>query len=159
MNPSIKRIHLIAASLLLATAAESVVKEPEVRQEKIELAAKLLAKKPVLLGEEMIELAGNPFKAEEKPVIVVEEEVVEVVVEEEIPAAELIPLLAENVNPTGIFSIGGECYLMFKEDKVKSGEVVPVMYKNKEYNLEITNVLRNGYNLRFQDAELEIKLK
>jgi len=42
---------------------------------------------------------------------------------------------------------------------VKSGEVVPVMYKNKRYNLEITDVLRNGYNLRFRDAELEVKLK
>jgi len=158
MNPSIKSICLIAASSLLATTAVAVVKEAEIRQETIEIAVKLLAKEPVLLDEEMIELAGNPFKAEERPIIVVVEEVEEVV-EEEISAAELIPLLAENVNPTGILSIGGEYYLMFKEDKVKSGGVVPVMYKNKQYNLEITNVLRNGYNLRFQDAELEIKLK
>ncbi|MAM92545.1 MAG: hypothetical protein CMI15_13900, partial [Opitutaceae bacterium] len=133
------------------------VKEPEHRQEKIELAARLLAKEPVLLGEEMIASVGDPFKTEEKPEVVAEE-VVEVA-EKEIPAAELIPLLAENVNPTGIFSIGGDCYLMFKEDKVKSGEIVPVVYNKKKYMLEITNVLRNGYNLRFQDAELEIKLK
>ena len=153
------RIHfLIAASLLLATAAESVVEEPEVRQEKIKLATKLLGKKPILLDESMIASAGNPFKAEERRVIVVVEEVEEIV-EEEIPAADLIPLLAVNVRPTGIFTIGGECYLMFKEDRVKSGEVVPVMYKNKRYNLEITHVLRNGYNLRFRDAELEVKLK
>ena len=157
MNPSIIRTFAVLASLFLATAGESVVKEPEHRQEKIELAARLLAKEPVLLGEEMIASVEDPFKTEEKPVVVAEE-VLEVA-EKEIPAAELIPLLAENVNPTGIFSIGGDCYLMFKEDKVKSGEIVPVVYNKKEYMLEITNVLRNGYNLRFQDAELEIKLK
>ena len=157
MNLTIKRIYTIFASLCLASAAEAVVKAPEVRQEKIALAAVLLDKSPDLLTEEVIASKGDPFKAIEKPVVVVEK--VEEVVEEEISAEELIPLLAENVTPTGIFSIGGEYYLMFKEDKVRAGGIVPVMYKNKEYNLEITNVLRNGYNLRFQDAELEIKLK
>ena len=157
MNQTIKWIGTIFASSLLATLAEAVVKTPEVRQEKIELAASLLARSPNVLTEEAIAAKGDPFEAEEMPVIIVEE--VEEVVDEKISAAELIPLLAESVAPTGIFSIGGEHYLVFKEDKVRAGEIVPVMYKNKEYNLEITNVLRNGYNLRFQDVELEIKLK
>ena len=157
MNQTIKRIVTIVASSLVATLAEAVVKTPEVRQEKIELAACLLAKSPNVLTEEAIVAKGNPFEAEEIPVVIVEE--VEKVVDEKMSAAELIPLLAESVVPTGIFAIGGEYYLMFKEDKVRAGEIMTVMYKNKEYNLEIPNVLRNGFNLRFQDAELEIKLK
>ena len=157
MNQTIKWIGTIVASSLLATLTEAVVKTPEVRQEKIELAASLLAKASDVLTEEVIASKGDPFKAEERPVIVVEE--VEEAAQEEIPAAELIPLLAEYVVPTGIFSIGDDYYLMFKEGKVKAGGIVPVMYKNREYHLEIMNVLRNGYNLRFQDAELEIKLK
>ena len=83
----------------------------------------------------------------------------EVIVDKNLPPHELIPLLAENVNPTGIFAIGGEYYLMFKEEKVKAGGVLPIMYQEKEYNLEIVSVFRNAYSLRLGDAELEIKLK
>ena len=157
MNSFLKQTFVIAGSLLVVSVGNSVVKAPEVRQEKIDLAIKILSKEPILLDEKLIASAGNPFEVEQKPAIVLEE--IEEVAAEEISAAELMPLLAESVNPTGIFAIGGEYYLMFKEDKVKSGGVIPVMHKGKEYDLEISHVLRNGYSLRFQDAELEVKLK
>ncbi len=133
----------------------SVVKEPEERKLKIERAAQLLSKQVVLPDEKFVAAIGDPFGVSK----VEEIEVVEEVVEEKVSAEELIPLLARNVNPTGIFTIGGEYYLMFKEDKVKSGEYIAVAYKDKEYNLEIVNVFRNAFSLRLEDAELEIKLK
>ncbi len=139
----------------IATTAYSVVKSPELRKEKIEIANRLLGKRVVLPDEKLLVSIGDPFDVSK------EEEVVEVVevVEEKVSAQDLIPLLADNVKPTGIFTIGGEYYLMFKEDKVKSGESISVAYKNKEYNLEIVKVLRNAYSLRLEDAEIEIKLK
>jgi len=138
----------------IATSGYSVVKEPEVRKAKIEIAKRLLSKRVVLPDEKLIVAIGDPFDVSKEVVEVVEE-----VVEEKVSAHELIPLLAKNVNPTGIFTIGGEYYLMFKEDKVKSGGTISVEYKNTEYNLEIVRVLRNAYSLRLEDAEIEIKLK
>lgn len=150
----------IIATILLAFLCGSinglsVVKEPEERQAKIELANRLLSKKVVLPDDDYIASIGDPFGVSPIEEVVAVEEVVE----EEVSAKDLIPLLAKNVNPTGVFTIGGEYYLMFKEDKVKAGETIAVVYKNKEYNLEIVNVLRNAFSLRLEDAELEIKLK
>ncbi len=134
---------------------EAVVKAAEERKEKIEIADKLLAKKVVLPEVEQIAKIGDPFGVAVAEIAAVEEGVVD----ESLAADELIPLLAKNVNPTDIFAIGEEYFLMFKEEKVKIGGIIPVLYKNKEYNLEITSVLRNAYSLRLEDAELEIKLK
>jgi hypothetical protein len=138
----------------IATSGYSVVKEPEVRKAKIEIAKRLLSKRVPLPDEKILVAIGDPFDVSKEVIEVVEE-----VVEEKVSAHELIPLLAKNVNPTGIFTIGGEYYLMFKEDKVKSGGTISVEYKNAEYNLEIVRVLRNAYSLRLEDAEIEIKLK
>ncbi len=152
----IRTYNIVSILLIIgfATTAYSVVKSPESRKEKIEIANRLLGKRVVLPDEKLLVAIGDPFDVSEEEVI----EVVEVV-EEKVSAQELIPLLADNVKPTGIFTIGGEYYLMFKEDKVKSGELISVAYKNKEYNLEIVKVLRNAYSLRLEDAEIEIKLK
>jgi len=150
------RISIIVwAALCGPSIGLSVVKEPEERQAKIKIANQLLSKKVVLPEDELIASIGDPFAVSPDEEVVVAEEVVE----EKVSAKELIPLLAKNVNPTGVFTIGGEYYLMFKEDKVKAGETIAVLYKNKEYNLKIVNVLRNAFSLRLEDAELEIKLK
>lgn len=138
----------------IATSGYSVVKEPEVRKAKIEIAKRLLSKRVALPDEKILVAIGDPFDVSKEVIEVVEE-----VVEEKVSAHELIPLLAENVNPTGILTIGGEYYLMFKEDKVKSGGTISVEYKKTKYNLEIVRVLRNAYSLRLEDAEIEIKLK
>ena len=138
----------------IATSGYSVVKEPEVRKAKIEIAKRHLSKRVALPDEKILVAIGDPFDVSKEVIEVVEE-----VVEEKVSAHELIPLLAENVNPTGILTIGGEYYLMFKEDKVKSGGTISVEYKKTKYKLEIVRVLRNAYSLRLEDAEIEIKLK
>jgi len=148
-----KYLSVLALILAFATISYSAVNSPEERKDKIELSKRLLDRKVVLLTEETITLVGDPFSVFLKVVEAI------VVVEESLSAQELMPILARNVKPTGIFAIGGEYYLMFKEMKIKSGGSVPVKYQNVEYNLEIVNVLRNGYSLRFGDAEVEIKLK
>lgn len=152
----LRSLSVLALILMSATISYSAVKSPEERKEKIELSEKLLDRKIVLLNEETIAVLGDPFSV--SPIVVEVEEVI-VEVEKNLSAQELMPVLAKSVNPTGIFSIGGEYYLMFKEMRVKSGGSVPVKYQDVEYNLEIVNVLRNGYSLRYGDAEVEIKLK
>ena len=154
MKFSTYKIVTILLMLGIATSGYSVVKEPEVRKAKIEIAKRLLSKRVALPDEKILVAIGDPFDVSKEVIEVVEE-----VVEEKVSAHELIPLLAGNVNPTGILTIGGEYYLMFKEDKVKSGGTISVEYKKTKYNLEIVRVLRNAYSLRLEDAEIEIKLK
>ncbi len=155
MKNSTYNFVLLACLLGFAASGYSVVKEPEVRKAKIEIANRLLSKGVALPAEELLVSIGDPFDVSKEEEI----EIVEEAVEEEISAEQLMPLLAKNVNPTGIFAIGGEYYLMFKEDKVKSGGSISVEYDKKEYNMEIVRVQRNAYSLRLEDAEIDIKLK
>ncbi len=142
---------------LIALGAESAVKSPEERQSKIGLAERLLDRNVELADEILLADLGNPFSVLVVEVVV--EEVVVEIVEETLSPQELIPLLANNVKPIGIIAVGGEYYLLLKNAKVKAGGSVPVMYQDVEYNLEIVNVLRSGYSLGFEGAEVEIKLK
>lgn len=153
LSKYLKSLSALALILAFVTIGYSAVKSPEERKEKIELSKRLLDRKVVLLNEETIALLGDPFSVSLKVVEAI------VVAEKSLSAQELMPILAKSVKPTGIFAIGEEYYLMFKESKVKSGGFVPVKYQNVEYNLEIVNVLLNRYSLRFGDAEVEIKLK
>ena len=154
MKFSTYKIVTILLMLGFAASGYSVVKEPEVRKAKIEIAKRLLSKRVALPDEKLLVAIGDPFDLSKEVIEVVEE-----VVEEKVSAHELIPMLAENVNPTGIFAVGGEYYLIFNQDKVKSGGAISIEYEKKKYNLEIVRVIRNAYSLRMEDAEIEIKLK
>ncbi len=152
---NIRIVCLLIASVALVHIGESAAKSPEERLAKIETAAKLLDRSVVVVGENTVAMIRDPFGLAPEPIEVVEE-VVEI---KELSPQELMPLLAKNVKPTGIFSTGGVYYLMFKEEKLTSGGIIPVVYQDKEYNLEIVSVVRNAFSLRFGDAELDIKLK
>jgi hypothetical protein len=141
----------------LTVSSQSAVKSPEERRSTIHLAEKLLDRSVSLAGKDLLENIGDPFAI--APVKVVEVTAPEKKVEKSLSPQELIPLLANGVKPNGIVEFGGEYYLLLRDTKVKSGGSVPVMYQNVEYNLEIVNVLRNGYSLGFEGAEVGIKLK
>lgn len=154
----IRKLGAFALVGLIALGAESAVKSPEERQSKIELAERLLDRHVELADESLLADLGNPFSVLVVKVVV-EEVVVEVVEETTLSPQELIPLLANDVKPIGIIAVGGEYYLLLKNSRVKAGDSVPVTYQDVEYNLEIVNVLRSGYALGFEGAEVEIKLK
>lgn len=153
----IRKLGAFALVGLIALGAESAVKSPEERQSKIELAERLLDGNVELADKSLLAELGNPFSALVVKIVV--EEVVVEIVEETLSPQELIPLLANNVKPIGIIAVGGEYYLLLKNSRVKAGDSVPVTYQDVEYNLEIVNVLRSGYALGFEGAEVEIKLK
>ena len=154
MKFSTYKIVTILLTLGIATSGYPVVKEPEVRKAKIEIAKRLLSKRVALPDEKLLVEIGDPFEFSKEVIEVVGE-----VVEEKVSAHELIPILAEYVNPIGIVAVWGEYYLIFNQDKVKPGGAISIEYKKKKYNLEIVRVIRNAYSLRFEDAEIEIKLK
>ena len=154
MKFSTYKIVTILLMLGFAASGYSVVKEPEVRKAKIEIAKRLLSKRVALPDEKLLVEIGDPFEFSKEVIEVVGE-----VVEEKVSAHELIPILAECVNPIGIVAVWGEYYLIFNQNKVKPGGAISIEYKKKKYNLEIVRVIRNAYSLRMEDAEIEIKLK
>lgn len=153
-----RRLGALSLVVLIALGAQSAVKSPEERQRKIELAERLLGRNVELTDESIRADLGNPFSALVVKVVL-EEIVVDVVEEATLSPQELIPLLANNVKPIGIVAVGGERYLLLKNLRVKAGDSVAVMYQDVEYNLEIVNVIRSGYTLGFEGAEVEVKLK
>jgi len=77
----------------------------------------------------------------------------------ELPPAELIRELAEQIHPTGVFSVNGDFYLILKEKRIKAGGYLPVRYLGREYNLLLSEVVRNAFTVKFGGEELQIKLK
>ena len=158
MNKSNQLLKSIGLAIAVAVPCIAAVNSPEERQSKIEAADKLLNSKVEIAGKDLLERIGDPFAA--LPVkIVVKKKAPKPVEKNTLTPQELIPLLANNVKPTGIVAVGGEYILLLPNGRVKSGNSIPVEYLGIEYNLEITSVLRNGYNLRFEGAEMKIKLK
>jgi len=72
---------------------------------------------------------------------------------------ELLPKLASQLKPTGIFAFGGEYYLVFKEKKVKAGSEVAVPYENNEYTVVISEISHARYTVSYGGSELQLKLK
>ncbi len=159
MNKRIPVLKLLTSVVLASAcvASHAAVKSPKERKEKIDLADKLLDREVKIAGDNLIAQIGNPFAELEIKIFI--EPKPEVKIKESLTPKELIPLLADNVKPTGIVNVGGEYILLLPDGRVKSGMKLPVEYLGRKYDLEIVNVLRNGYKFRFEDAEMEIKLK
>ena len=153
-KPLLKSLSLAVA---LSVPCLAAVKSPEERQSKLAAADKLLGAKVEVAEKETLKRIGDPFA--DLPVNVVIKKTPKPVQKNTLTPQELIPLLAKNVKPNGIAAVGGEYILLLPNSRAKSGSVIPVEYLGIEYNLEVTSVLRNGYNLRFKGAEMEIKLK
>jgi hypothetical protein len=68
---------------------------------------------------------------------------------------ELLEAMAPRIQPTGSFIIGGNPLLTFPGAKrVRVGDVLQVIYNEKEYELEVTAIDRTNFTLRFRGEEI-----
>ncbi len=151
-----KKLIVYGCSALALTSydALSAVLSGEERSVILDRGNSILNRKVLPLDSEEIDRIGNRFSAPSVPERV--EEVKEIITPES--ASEVLDILSKDVNPTGVFVLGGSYILMFKEKRVRVNETVRVAYNNKEYDLIVSKIQSNSFTLRYKDAELNIKL-
>ena len=88
--------------------------------------------------------------------IVMEEKKAEVVLE---TPEQIFPVISEEINPTGIFAINGEYYLMFKEKRLKAGDTIYVSHGEREYEVSLDRVSSKDYTISFRGITIQQKLK
>jgi len=60
---------------------------------------------------------------------------------------DLLALLAEQLNPTGTFVMGGEPILLFGQKKIKVGDKLPLSYEGAIYYVEIVEIKRISFTI------------
>lgn len=159
MNATFSRqlAAIVSAIWIMAPSADANIMSKEERAQAFELARSLVDRSVAPVEADRLALAPAPFSRNlgiEKAVAENPRSARSVV-----SPADLLPKLAHQLNPTGIFVFGGEYYLVFKEKKVKAGAAVAVPYENNEYTVVISDIRHTHYTVAYGGSELQLKLK
>lgn len=148
---------IVSAIWIMASAADANIMSKEERSQAFALARSLVDRSVKPVEADRLALAPAPFSKNLGIQKAVEEgpEATRVVA----APADLLPRLANQLKPTGIFVFGGEYYLVFKEKKVKAGAAVAVPYENNEYTVVISDIRHTHYTVTYGGSELQLKLK
>ena len=73
--------------------------------------------------------------------------------------ADLLEQIAAQINPTGSVTLGGEPYLLFTERRQKIGDKVTVSIDGIEYEVEIVNIDKSRFWLRYNNLETTRSIK
>lgn len=66
--------------------------------------------------------------------------------------SDLIKLLAEKLAPSGISVYNGETYMMFPGKRLRKGDIFVVTYDGRDFELEITDIQRTSFTLRYNNS-------
>lgn len=72
---------------------------------------------------------------------------------------ERLEQIAAQINPTGSVTLGGEPYLLFTEKRQKIGDKVTVSIDDVEYEVEIVNIDKSRFRLRYNNLETTRSIK
>lgn len=127
----------------------SDIEPPQKRAEAIELARKLLTVEPHIMSYE--ELAKkDPFNS--TPLVIEKEE--PAVRVEVLPDREVLAGVAPGINPSGTMQMGGKYILLFGQKMFKVGDVIPIVFRGSNYDIEISGIERTSFTLRLNKEEI-----
>ncbi len=64
---------------------------------------------------------------------------------------ELLEAIAPLITPSGTAVFGGESLLLFGQKRLRIGDTLPIIYKDKPYELTLTAIEGNNFTLRLHD--------
>jgi hypothetical protein len=157
------RLLLLAAAAFVASVAHAAIADivpPKKRAETVALAQRLLqSKEATLLPAAGIKdpftakdpdpapsVEGGPGIAEGPPPLPPPPPLA--------PDRELIEAIAPLITPTGTAIIGGQSLLLFGSKRLKVGDTLPIIYKDKPYELTITAIEGTNFTLRLRAEEI-----
>lgn len=72
---------------------------------------------------------------------------------------ELLTIVAQQLRPNGVVSMGGELILMLGGRKLRSGDKLPVTYEGQTFNLTLSAIERTQFTLRLNRDEITRPIK
>lgn len=72
---------------------------------------------------------------------------------------EFLETLAAQLNPTGVLMLGDSALLTFREKKVKVGEMMKIVFDNHSYEVELVDVNRTAFTIKFNNVEVTRPIK
>lgn len=156
-----RAFNLIAlmAAVPAATFAQTGgrVPPPAQRVATLELARNLLVTTPIEVDAEDLAMK-NPFGP--RTPVVKDEPVtpVQTVVRSATDREVLVNVIA-NINPSGTMMIGDQPFLLFGQKKLKVGDVIPIGFQGKTYELVLTGIERTSFTLRLNKEEITRPIK
>lgn len=167
MKPAVTLLAFCVLPALAIAAAKFDVHPPQKRQPVVEKAQKLAA--PAALDALPADLKSpfnppgfdQPDEAEEKARAAAAAAAAEQKVEPLKPMGdrEILLAIADRITPSGTIVMGGEPILLFRQKKMKVGEKLSVSYEGRSIEVEITEITRTSFSLRFNRAEISRPIK
>ncbi len=143
---------LLAGSAYAQTAVASDITTPQKRIAFVELANKLV-KSPSAEELQVPEGLMNPFNPVAEP---------KVEVRSGRPSSdiELLELLADQLQPTGVMGRDGTMVLLLKGQKgVKLNSMLTLSFDGTAYEVEVSSIDRINFSLRYNQAEITRPIK
>ena len=72
---------------------------------------------------------------------------------------QLLEAIAPMITPSGTAVFGGRSLLLFGQKKLKVGDTLPIIYKDKPYELTITAIDDGTFTLRLRAEEITRTIK
>ncbi|TSJ79220.1 hypothetical protein [Rariglobus hedericola] len=158
------KLRIFIFSLLLSSSLfgepASDIAAPQKRTEVLDLARKLLTTKSVETSVDDI-ARKNPFN----PLPVVVESSGPDKADSPAPVVvgtsdrDILAAIAEGVRPTGTMKLGDTQFLLFGQKKLKVGDVLPIVFQDTSYELELVGVDRTSFTLRLNKEEITRPIK
>lgn len=133
------------------------ISTPQKRMASLDLARTLLTTQSTIETAERLE-GQNPFNPKPTTSEVAtspEASVVAVAVADR----DRLAILAPMVTPTGSVQLGGKGMLLFGQKRLKVGDVVPIVFQDSTYELQISAIDRTTFTLRLNNEEITRPIK
>lgn len=72
---------------------------------------------------------------------------------------DLLARISQRLNPSGSTVFNGENYLMFPGKRLRKGDMFVVSYEGRDFELEITDIQRTTFSLRYNTSEITRSIK
>ena len=139
-------------------AQRSDILPPSRRQPSVEQAAALAGEQP---PEALPAELNNPFfpnslKPEPEPVAPVPASSTETAPAPVVAMSsyDLLETIAPQINPSGTLILRGHRLLLFGQKKIQIGDVLPIVYQEKRYELIISNIEASYFTIQLNGAEV-----
>lgn len=143
-------------------AAVVDVLPPQRRKPSVELAQKLSSVETILPRSES---APNPFAPEDFLAPDPDEEAARLAAlkaaESNKPVSDhdLLEAISAKLEPSGTASVGGQPMLLFPGKRLRRGESFVITFDGRDFELEITDIQRTTFSLRYKGAEITRPIK
>lgn len=149
------RICIFCACVLPAGLWAQGVATPQSRMMTLDLARTLLTAEPIVVEADTLAYK-NPFGSR-RPVVTSPDRPAPVITS--VNDRDVLLRAGEVILPSGTMMLGDVPILLFGQKKLKVGDVVPIVFQGKTYELQVSSIERTSFTLRLNKEEITRPIK